>query len=112
MPVSEAQRRSNAKHDKENWQYITFKARIGSKENIDKAAEAAGLSINGFIRAAVSKAVEDTLGVPMEPVSGTKPPTPTEKPAPIDAVRKMVERQIKKQEREKQAPKDEPPKEK
>lgn len=67
MPLSEAQKRSNIKHDKEHWQYITFKAHVGSKGRIAEAAEAAGQSVNGFIRAAVSKAVMDVLSIPMEP---------------------------------------------
>lgn len=68
MSVSEAQRRSNARYDKENFQYITFKARIGSKRNIVEAAEITGMSINGFIRTALSKAVMETLGKPLEPI--------------------------------------------
>lgn len=67
MPLSEAQKRSNAKHDKENWQYITFKARIGSKDRIVEAANATGVSINGFIRDAISKAVMEVINKPLEP---------------------------------------------
>ena len=67
MSVSEAQKRSNAKHDKINWQYITFKSRVGSKDRIVEAAAASGLSINGFIRDAISKAVMKATGKTLEP---------------------------------------------
>lgn len=68
-PVSESRRRANDKHDKENFQYITFKARKGAKERIVEAATATGQSTNGFIRAAVNKAVQETTGKPMEDAS-------------------------------------------
>lgn len=67
MPVSEAKKRSNSKHDKENWQYITFKAKVGAKERIAEAVEAMGLTTNGFIREAVSKAVMAAINKPLEP---------------------------------------------
>ena len=69
MPVSEAQRRANAKYDKENYQYITFKAKKGSRERIAQAAAATGETVNGFIRGTLNKAVFDTTGQPMEYVS-------------------------------------------
>lgn len=68
MPVSEKQGKSRDKHDKENFQYITFKARKGSKERIVEAAQSKDMSTNGFIREAVNKAVLDTTGLPMEDV--------------------------------------------
>jgi len=67
MPASEGKKRSNSKHDKENWQYITFKARTGSKDRIVEAAEATGLTTNGFIREAVSKAVMEAINKSLEP---------------------------------------------
>jgi uncharacterized protein (DUF1778 family) len=67
MAVSEARKRANAKHDKENFQQITFKARKGSKERLKEAATVANLSTNGFIRAILNKAVEELIGKPMEP---------------------------------------------
>ncbi|MCL1866413.1 MAG: hypothetical protein FWF82_03275 [Oscillospiraceae bacterium] len=66
MPVSKAQRKSNAKHDKENFQYFTVKARTGSRDQIKKAAEATNQSVNGFIRNSLNKAVEEAIGEPME----------------------------------------------
>ena len=65
-PVSEARKRANAKYDKENYQYITFKAKKGSRERIAQAAEAAGETVNGFIRVTLNRAVEDFTGSPME----------------------------------------------
>ena len=65
-PVSDAQRKANDKHDKENFQYITFKARKGSKARIVEAATATGQSTNGFIRSAVNRAVQEATGKPME----------------------------------------------
>ena len=65
-PVSDAQKKANAKHDKENFQYITFKARKGSKERLKNAATATGQSTNGFIRLSLNKAVQEAIGQPME----------------------------------------------
>jgi len=69
VPTSESQRQSNAKHDKEHWEYITVKARKGSKERIYEAATVAGKSINGFIRDAISAAVFEELKKPLEPTT-------------------------------------------
>ncbi|MCL1829343.1 MAG: hypothetical protein FWG32_07605 [Oscillospiraceae bacterium] len=55
------------KHDKENFQYITFKARKGAGERIVEAAAATGQSTNGFIRSTLNKAVESATGRSMEP---------------------------------------------
>lgn len=68
MPVSKKQSEYRDKYDKENFQYITFKARKGAKERIVQAATATGQSTNGFIRAALDKAVQDATGVAMEPL--------------------------------------------
>jgi predicted HicB family RNase H-like nuclease len=68
MAVSDAQKRASAKHDKENFQYITFKAKKGSKERLVEAATIAGMSTNGFIRASLNKSVGELLGKPMEPL--------------------------------------------
>jgi len=67
MPVSESKKRSNSKHDKDNWQYQTFKTRTGAKERIAEAAAATGMSVNGFIRDALDKAVMTAINKPLEP---------------------------------------------
>jgi len=78
--ITEARKKANAKYDKKNYQYITFKARKGSRERIVAAANATGQSTNGFIRSAVDKAVQEATGVPMEyvPDDGGKGGEPTE----------------------------------
>lgn len=69
MPrVSDAQRKASAKHDKEHFQYITFKARRGSRDRLLEAATSAGTPLNRFIRDALNKAVEAQTGRPMEAV--------------------------------------------
>lgn len=65
-PISEARKKANAKHDKENFQYITFKARKGARERVVEAATATGQSTNGFIRSSLNKAVQNAIGRPME----------------------------------------------
>lgn len=65
-PTSKSQRKASAKHDKDNFQYITFKARKGSRERIVEAATATGQSTNGFIRSTLNKAVQEATGIPME----------------------------------------------
>jgi len=70
MALSDAQKRANAKHDNENFETITFKARKGSKARISEAAEATEKSVNGFIRSAVSNAVEFAINKPMEEKKG------------------------------------------
>jgi len=65
-PMSEARKRANAKYKKANCQYITFMAKKGSRDRIVQAAAIKGVSVNGFIREAVDKAVEDTTGLSME----------------------------------------------
>jgi len=70
--MTEARKRANAKHDKENFQYITFKARKGARERIVEAATATGQSTNGFIRSTLNKAVQDATGAPMEYVEDEK----------------------------------------
>lgn len=69
-PVSEKKRASNDKHDKANFQYITFKARKGAKERIVEAAEATGQSTNGFIRSSLDEAVKKATGKPLEEIPG------------------------------------------
>lgn len=66
MSVSEKQKGYRDKYDKENFQYITFKARKGAKERLTKAALSTGQSTNGFIRATLNRAVQEATGVPME----------------------------------------------
>lgn len=70
-PLSEARKRANAKHDKENFQYITFKARKGAKDRIVEAAEATNQSTNGFIRSALNDAVQRITGKPLEFIPNT-----------------------------------------
>ena len=70
-PVSEARRRANAKYDKENYQYITFKAKKGSRERIAQAAEVKGETVNGFIRSTLNRAVKDATGRSMEEIDET-----------------------------------------
>ena len=69
MTVSDAQRQASDRYDKKNFEYITFKARKGSKERIKQAAQAQGSSTNGFIRGALNCAVIEATGAPMEPAS-------------------------------------------
>ena len=66
MPVSKKQGEYRDKYDKENFQYITFKARKGSKERIVEAAKVTGQSTNGFIRGALNNAVRAATGRYME----------------------------------------------
>jgi predicted HicB family RNase H-like nuclease len=68
-PVSEKQKEYRDKYDKENFQYITFKAKKGAKERIVEAATAIGQSTNGFIRSSLNEAVERATGRPMEDAS-------------------------------------------
>ena len=67
MSTSKAQLKAAAKHSKENYQHLSFKVRIGSKERIKEAAEATNQSVNAFIKNAVSKAMMEAIGKPLEP---------------------------------------------
>ena len=67
MPTSQAQLRASAKHAKENFQHISFKARIGSRDRIKEAADATGQSVNSFIKTAISDAMMKTINKPLEP---------------------------------------------
>jgi len=67
MPSDNKKKRVSSKYDKENWQYITFKARTGAKERIVEAAMVTGLSVNGFIRNALSQAIFTTTNKTLEP---------------------------------------------
>jgi len=66
-PLSEAQKRSNSKHDKEHWEYLTVKAHVGAKERVKEAASKLGKTTNGFMREVLSEAVEKVIGKPLEP---------------------------------------------
>ena len=66
QPLSEARKKANAKYDKENYQYISIKAKKGSRERIAQAAAVTNESVNGFMRAVLNKAVEAAIGYPME----------------------------------------------
>ena len=70
--MTDARKRANAKYDKENYQYISFKAKKGSRDRIAQAATVSGNSVNGFIRGAVNKAVIEVTGLPMEYVPDDK----------------------------------------
>jgi hypothetical protein len=67
MSTSDAQLRATAKYDRENYQHISFKTRKGSRDRIKEAAEASGQSVNGFIKEAVSNAIMNAIGKPLEP---------------------------------------------
>ncbi len=67
MATSDAKNRANAKYSRENFQHISFKARIGSRDRIQEAAKATGQTVNGFIRSALSKAMMEAIGKPLEP---------------------------------------------
>lgn len=54
------------KYDKANMETISFKARKGSRARLVEAAGAHGQSTNGFIRAALNRAVQEAVGSPME----------------------------------------------
>lgn len=69
MPLSDAQKKATAKYSKDNFQHISFKARIGSRDRIKEAAEATGQSVNSFIRTAISKAVMEATNKPLEPTT-------------------------------------------
>jgi len=58
-PLSEARKKSNAKYIKAHYQYITFAAKKGYRDRIVQAATIKGETINGFIRRAVDKALEE-----------------------------------------------------
>jgi len=68
-PVSDAKKKANAKHDRDHFQYITFKARKGARDRIVEAAQATDQSTNGFIRSSLDKAVQEATGQPMEDIS-------------------------------------------
>ncbi|MCL2517272.1 MAG: hypothetical protein FWF15_01790 [Oscillospiraceae bacterium] len=57
------------KYDKENIETVSFKTKKGARMRLKEAATATNQSINGFIRTALNKAVEEVLGVSMEFVS-------------------------------------------
>lgn len=56
MPTSEAQRRASLKWERENNEKITVKLRVGqdpSKEDIRRAAQREGVSVNQWIIEAI-----------------------------------------------------------
>ena len=69
MPATEAQLLAIAKYDKENYQQISFKAPKGSRDRIKEAAEATGQSVNSFIKNAISTAMMEAIGKPLEPTA-------------------------------------------
>ena len=62
MAVSDAQKRANAKHDKENFEYCTVKVRKGSKQVIREAATNNGDSLNGYIKKAIAEKIKSDMG--------------------------------------------------
>jgi predicted HicB family RNase H-like nuclease len=58
------------KYDNANIETISFKARKGSRMRLKEASAATEQSVNGFIRNALNKAVNEATGSPME---GVKP---------------------------------------
>jgi len=57
MPVSEAQRKSNAKHDAANFEYFTVKAKKGTRLAIKDFATAHGETLNGFVNRVIAEAM-------------------------------------------------------
>ena len=58
MPVSEAQRRASAKHDKDNFEYCTVKVRKGKKSELQAHVAKQGESLNAFVARAIDAAME------------------------------------------------------
>ena len=54
------------KYDREKVETVSFKTKKGARDRLKSAAAATGQSTNGFIRAALNRAVLDALGEPME----------------------------------------------
>ena len=63
--LSEARKRANAKYDKENYQYITFKARKGTRDKIKAAAAGIGESLNGYIIKSIDERMERDGSAPI-----------------------------------------------
>lgn len=59
MPISEAKQRADIKWKKNNYDFFNLHFPKGKKDLVKKAADAAGLSINSFINAAIDKALAD-----------------------------------------------------
>ena len=49
MTVSKAQQRAVRKYDSKTYEKVTFRVLRGQKEELDKAAKAAGMSLNKYI---------------------------------------------------------------
>lgn len=68
--MSESKKRGRTtaqeKYDSENIETVSFKTKKGARSRLKEAAIATNQSTNGFIRAALNKAVQDVLGIPME----------------------------------------------
>ena len=56
--ASESKRRAIAKYNDKTYDQILVRVRKGDKEKISAAAEAAGMSLNGFITAAIERLME------------------------------------------------------
>ena len=58
MPASKAQQKAVAKYMKENYDEIKVRVAKGQRERIKNYADAAGLSVNGYIIEAVNEKIE------------------------------------------------------
>lgn len=66
MPVSEAQRKANAKYDKEHFEYCTVKVKKGAKQMIQNIAKTNNESINGYIKKAIKAQIKADAGNDIE----------------------------------------------
>lgn len=66
MPVSEAQKKANAKHDKEHFEYCTVKVKKGTKQIIQEVANSSNDSINGYIKKAIKEKIKIDIGQEIE----------------------------------------------
>lgn len=58
MAVTDAQKRATTKYTRENYDKILVTIPKGEREGIKQAAEAAGMSMNAFIVAAIREKME------------------------------------------------------
>jgi len=58
MPVSDAQRKSNARYDAKHFAYCTVKVRKELREAVREHAAGHGESVNGFITRAIAETME------------------------------------------------------
>lgn len=58
MPVSKAQQKAVAKYMKENYDEIKVRTSKGKKEVIKETAESIGMTLNGFVNAAIDEKIQ------------------------------------------------------